>query len=352
METKANNDDNGEAGGATSILVAYQPPEDNVAAPPADTTDMTAAAAAAAAGVSNETGKKERKDSEKEEEEESPVKLSKSQMKKKRRLEHKMAIKKRRKQQERETKAARAAAQGRDVEAERREQERRAREGVGKKRRDKRWAQRLAAAANKFQVCVDCAFESSLTVKEINSLALQLRYCYATNRRVDVPCLLAATSVAGQTLGHLENVSGFAEWGTRGFTVTEKPLEEYYAERKSDLVYLTSDSDNVLKNLENDKIYIIGGIVDRNRLKRAALGRAETLQISTAKLPLDEHLQKMESTRVLTCNHVFDILMHFREHRSWEQALISVLPDRKGAKLASQGSGGPEDGKRGDRKDD
>lgn len=287
--------------------------------------DSEAAAAATASGAKQE---------DREEQEEAPVELSKSQIKKKRRLEHKMEIKKRRKLQEKEAKEARAKAQGRDLDAERREQERRAQAGVGKKRRDARWAKRLEAAKAKFQVCLDCAFESSLTTKEINSLALQLRYCYATNRRVDVPCLLAATSALGQTLEHLKNVAGFDEWGTRGFTCTEKPLEEYYATRKSDLVYLTSDSENVLQDLDDSKIYVIGGIVDRNRLKRAALGRAVSLQIATAKLPLDEHLQKMQSTRVLTCNHVFDILMHYREHKSWEQALLSVLPQRKGAKLA------------------
>ena len=255
-----------------------------------------------------------------------------------------MEIKKRRKQQEREAKEARAKAQGRDLEAERRQQEERRQAGTGKQRRDQRWIQRLEAAQKKFQVCLDCAFEKSMTAKEINSLALQLRYCYASNRRVDVPCLLAATSVAGQTMQHLEKVSGFEEWGSRGFTVTDQPMEEYYAARKADLVYLTSDSDHVLQDLDDSKVYVIGGIVDRNRLKRAAWGRAQELQVATAKLPLDEYLQKMQATRVLTCNHVFDILMHYRQHRSWEQALLSVLPQRKGAKLASSTKEGEEDG--------
>eukprot|EP00977_Amphora_coffeiformis_P014316 scaffold3960_cov148-Amphora_coffeaeformis.AAC.1 len=262
--------------------------------------------------------------------------LSKNQQKKRRRLERMLEVKKRRKQQEKEAKAERAAAQGRNVQAERDQQAKNEASGEGKRRREELWNRRLQLAADNFGVCLDCAFEADMTDKEITSLALQVRYCYATNRRSDVPTLLAATSVAGQTRHHLENVAGFDEWQTRAFTCTAQPLEEYYGEdRKADLVYLTSDSENVLEDLDKTKIYIIGGIVDRNRLKRAAITRAQQLHIATAKLPLDEHLKKMESTRVLTCNHVFDILMHYSQHKSWEQALVSVLPPRKGAQLAA-----------------
>lgn len=37
--------------------------------------------------------------------------------------------------------------------------------------------------------------------------------------------------------------------------------------KKEDLIYLTSESDNVIQKIEPDKAYIIGAIVDHNRLK-------------------------------------------------------------------------------------
>ena len=173
-----------------------------------------------------------------------------------------------------------------------------------------------------------------MTEKEIGSLSLQLRYCYSENKNSPVPCMLSATSLEGETLARLQNVSGFEDWEKRGFTCTEKSLEEYYADRIDDVVYLTSDSDNILETLDSKAIYVIGGIVDRNRLKRAAISRAEKLGVATAKLPLDRHLKEMTATRVLTCNHVFSILMKCKEfQQDWKKALWEVLPSRKDAKL-------------------
>mmetsp|Transcript_33064 Transcript_33064/g.54606 ORF Transcript_33064/g.54606 Transcript_33064/m.54606 type:complete len:344 (-) Transcript_33064:206-1237(-) len=264
--------------------------------------------------------------------------MSKKQIKRKKKLALAAEGKKLRKQRKKEARHAKAKEQGRDLELERKEQEENRLAGVGRKKRQEAWDKKeILAHTASFRVCLDCSFESEMYSKEINSLASQIRYCYVSNKRTAHPCLLAATSISSgdETLKHLTNVTGFDDWSKRAFTCTDQSLEEYYSENRENLIYLTSDSDNVLEDLDDSKIYVIGGIVDRNRLKNVAFQRAKNLNIATAKLPLDEHLKTMDTTRVLTCNHVFDILLKYREHgKDWKTALMEVLPQRKGAKLA------------------
>jgi tRNA (guanine9-N1)-methyltransferase len=261
--------------------------------------------------------------------------ISKNQLKKARRLERMLEVKKRRKEQAKDVKRAKAKAQGRDMESEQRLLAERTLAGESKKKRQDIWERIYQPLADKsFQVSLDCGFESSMTPKEINSLAMQIRYCYSSNKRNQHPCLLSATSLSGGTMKHLDNVQGSDEWKNRAFTCTSQSLEEYYKADLSNVVYLTSDSDNTLQELDDTKIYVIGGIVDRNRLQKAALHRAQSLGVATAKLPLDNHLKKMKATPVLTCNHVFDLLLKYREYDGdWKMALNDVLPQRKGAEL-------------------
>jgi tRNA (guanine9-N1)-methyltransferase len=268
-------------------------------------------------------------------------KVSKNQLKRQRRWEQVMEVKRRKKQQEKDVKIATAKAQGRDMEAERKDMEERQAQGHGRARRNEHWQQRFLKEATGYQICLDCSFENSLTAKEINSLASQIRYCYASNKNSRYPSTVTVTSLGGSTLEHLEKVSGFDQWTHRAFHGTEKSVGDAFPD-KSKLIYLTSDSENVLDTVEDDKIYIIGGIVDRNRLKRAAIGHAESLGIQTAKLPITDYLS-MVATKILTCNHVFEILLKYKEHKDWKKAFLEVLPNRKDAQEKSPEEKSPEE---------
>jgi len=173
-----------------------------------------------------------------------------------------------------------------------------------------------------------------MTSKEIGSLSSQIRYCYASNKKSSHPVHLSIASLSGATYSNLSKVEGFPEqWQARAFSCSEKPLLQMHTQR-NDVVYLTKDSENTLEKLDNSKLYVIGGIVDRNRLKGITSKKSKDLKISTGKLPIDGHL-KVAATKVLTCNHVFEILLKYREYDGdWKRALLDVLPERKDAQEA------------------
>lgn len=254
--------------------------------------------------------------------------ISKNQMRKRKRLERLMEIKRRKKQQDKDAKHAKAKAEGRDLEAERKLVQARTKSGEGKRKRDQKWNERFSNADNAFKICIDCSFEDKMTTKEIGSLSNQIRYCYAANKKSAMPIHFSATSLSSHTFDNLKRVDGFPEqWCSRGFSYSEKPLTEFHSDI-SNIVYLSSESEHTMDRLDNSKVYVIGGIVDRNRHKGLTMEKAKKLGMATAKLPIDEHL-KLFATKVLTCNHVFEILLHYQESQDWLKAMMAVLPARK-----------------------
>ncbi|KAF2400049.1 hypothetical protein EJ06DRAFT_44353 [Trichodelitschia bisporula] len=112
-------------------------------------------------------------------------------------------------------------------------------------------------------------------------------------------------------------------------TAPSPPLEP------SEIIYLTAESSNVLTSLKPGGVYIIGGLVDRNRHKGICHARAEERGIVTARLPIGEFLQ-MNSRAVLATNHVVEIMLRWLEEGDWGRAFMSVIPKRKGGVLKGE----------------
>ena len=281
------------------------------------------------------------------------VPLSKNRQKKLARRERAQQAKRERKQRDKEARLAKAIAEGRDLQAEEQFRVERTLAGDSKQRKQLLWEQeKLPIIESNFEICLDCNFEDLMTEREIASLGSQIRYCYAYNKRAKFPCRFTVTNLSGQTLQHLQKETGFHEWENRAFVSTDRHFTEHFAHNASvdnsseqengpseakRLVYLTSDSENVLSELKDNEIYIIGGIVDRNRLKGKCYDEALKYNVAHARLPLERCLAKMPSTKVLTCNHVFGILLQYREqNENWAEALQQILPNRKGAEYKNE----------------
>ncbi|KAL2341417.1 hypothetical protein Fmac_009357 [Flemingia macrophylla] len=174
-------------------------------------------------------------------------------------------------------------------------------------------------------VVVDLQFSHLMNPNEIHSLVQQIMYCYAVNGRCVSPARLWLTGCEGEMESALKRIPGFDKW------IIEKENRSYVealSDKKEDLVYLTADSETVLEELDLKKVYIIGGLVDRNRWKGITLKKAQEQGIQTAKLPI-ANFMKMSSSQVLTVNQVVEILLKFLETRDWKTSFFAVIPQRK-----------------------
>ncbi|KAM7270809.1 hypothetical protein ACFE04_030023 [Oxalis oulophora] len=181
------------------------------------------------------------------------------------------------------------------------------------------------AKENGQKVVIDLQFAHLMMSNEIHSLVQQIMYCYAMNSRCSEPAHLYLTGCNGEMETQLNRLPGFDKW------MIEKENRSYIealSDQKENLVYLTADSENVLDELDPKSIYIIGGLVDRNRWKGITMKKAEEQGIKTAKLPIGQYL-KMCSSQVLTVNQVIEIILKFIETRDWKVAFFEVIPQRK-----------------------
>jgi hypothetical protein len=84
------------------------------------------------------------------------------------------------------------------------------------------------------------------------------------------------------------------------------------------IVYLIAESNNVLTQLDDHSVYVIGGIVDHNRLKGHCAQLCENLKLETARLPLPEYM-KVDKRTVITINQVFEILLEAFQQQNSQQ---------------------------------
>ncbi|XP_057462285.1 tRNA (guanine(9)-N1)-methyltransferase-like [Actinidia eriantha] len=229
------------------------------------------------------------------------------------------------------------------------------RKGLRKERMEKRSEereskiQRLTEAKHHGQnIVVDFEFSHLMTASEIHSLVQQIMYCYAINGKSTSPGHLWLTSLRGEMEIQLRRLPGFDKW------LIEKEDRSYieaFQDRKERLVYLTADSENTLDELDPMNIYIVGGLVDRNRWKGITMKKAKEQGIQTAKLPIENYL-KMSSSQVLTVNQVIEILLKFLETKDWKSSFFQVIPQRKICESASEEHKGDSEQEENEEKDD
>ncbi|ORX45208.1 hypothetical protein BCR36DRAFT_300101 [Piromyces finnis] len=179
------------------------------------------------------------------------------------------------------------------------------------------------------RVVIDESFDNLMLDKEIKSMVSQIAHCYSYNRQSFHPVKLYCTSFGDKTKAEFDRkMSDYQRWRRNEIIFEPQSYEEVFANEKENLVYLTADSPNTIDTFDESKIYIIGGIVDKNRYKNLTLEKAKKQNITTARLPINKYI-KMSSRKVLTVNHMFKIILNYLDTNDWEKSLLDILPARK-----------------------
>ena len=189
-------------------------------------------------------------------------------------------------------------------------------------------------STNKQKIALDLDFNDYMILRDIKKLASQVSRCYTINRYCEAPCQLYFTGVNGKIREQLlSGFPGHVNWDVHLSQDSYSDLflgnhqESKY--KKEQLVYLTADSPNVLNELDEEKIYIIGGLVDHNVHKDLCYRKAEEQGIEHGCLPIGDYI-KLASRKVLAVNHVYEILVKYIESKDWQKAFMEVIPQRKG----------------------
>lgn len=121
---------------------------------------------------------------------------------------------------------------------------------------------KMSTSNCKIKVALDFSFDHLMSQKDIAKCISQVLRCYSNNRRSQDPLQFYVVNFNGQSQQEMEKHNGYRKWDVNFY---EKGYLDLF--EKESLVYLTSDSHNVIETLEENKVYIIGALVDHNSQK-------------------------------------------------------------------------------------
>nr|XP_055049659.1 tRNA methyltransferase 10 homolog B isoform X2 [Misgurnus anguillicaudatus] len=191
------------------------------------------------------------------------------------------------------------------------------------------------------RLCVDLSMTDHMSHKEISRLAGQIRRLYGSNKKALHPFHLFLTDLKEDSLLHKECVR--MNDGFQNYLIDVTGESWCHLFPSENVIYLTPDASEALEHLEENKVYILGGLVDESIKKKITFTRAKELGVRMVRLPIDEYMVKRSNpknlhSKILAINQVFEILLAFYETKDWTTALASGIPPGKGYMVMSQAS--------------
>jgi len=188
-------------------------------------------------------------------------------------------------------------------------------------------------------ILFDLNYNDDMNDTEARSLARQLTLSYASNRRADKPFKLAfgtpspspTSSTTSSALFKQLNKQDFNNWKDTQMIFSETPWDAYDTQQHN-VIYMTADSENLLTSIDDNGVYIIGGLVDHTDKIGVSNVRAKSLKLKTARFPLtqavlmssrnaENHLSDRVDVSTIAC---VQLLLSRRKFSSWAEAIYNT----------------------------
>jgi len=203
-----------------------------------------------------------------------------------------------------------------------------------KRTRKDQIAGRMSQAAAHF--AVDLNFEHMMNHKEVKSIGTQVLTMYGENCGSSFPFQLHLVGLVpgSATEAALDRATAINKW--EHITTHSSPdIPAVFPDKR--IIYLSPDADDVLDRIEPDAVYVVGGLVDRNKQNNASIDRANGLGVCAQRLPIAEYAE-VSRTDFFTISDVLKILSMFGECADWASVFGSLSAAQRNARRVAAGS--------------
>lgn len=200
-----------------------------------------------------------------------------------------------------------------------------------------------------FIICFDLDYNNCMDKKEKQSLIVQLTLCYILNKKNKKKINFYITKL-DEEINDILRKNNADKWMVH-YTDKSFYLIDELVNLKKEFVYLSPDAEEDLLDVSEDKIYIIGGLVDRSVIKNRSMIRVNNIKnnendgenandnggkreinIVAKRLPLQKYVENLNN-HILNINTVVEILSLYmdmdEDKKDWKKAIETALPKRK-----------------------
>eukprot|EP00928_Gymnodinium_smaydae_P083543 TRINITY_DN6678_c0_g1_i2.p1 TRINITY_DN6678_c0_g1~~TRINITY_DN6678_c0_g1_i2.p1 ORF type:complete len:423 (+),score=125.73 TRINITY_DN6678_c0_g1_i2:90-1358(+) len=189
---------------------------------------------------------------------------------------------------------------------------------------EERAALQRAYDSGRPRVVINCSFGDQMFPKELMSLAKQVRLSYNVLRELRAPLQLHVTSLGAENpVLPCLSLMHHAKWKVH---FHEESIYDLF--KLDELVVLSPDADEDLDMVYEDRVYVLGGLVDRSVQKMQTRGQAEDRDVGCVRRLPVKRFGPAGMHSVFNIDVVVRMLAERLRGRAWPDILRDCLPQR------------------------